>query len=130
MWLFNASLALMLAAGLVWGPLIADRGWDRGVHVTPAQAALHQALIASGFTHHHGGPLPHAAGTAAADGSSNVQAGASGTSWGTPLPQLMTCLAGFCLPSLFSSLTPGDQPEPAGVSLPPLSPPPQQTATV
>ena len=119
-WLGRAGLALLIAAGLLWGPLLADKAWDQGVHVTPAQSALHGALIANGFAHHHGVPLPtaHTTGT-------GFQAGSSATSWGTPLTQALQSTAEVCPVLAPCYLMPTTQLPPQSAALPPLSPPPE-----
>ena len=125
LWLANASLALTIAVSLLFGPEIADRAWARGVHVTPAQAALHAALITEGFAHHHGAtPLPAGHAAAPSDGPSLQPLGA-GSTWGTPLMEAIdsarpTTSEPDCCP-----LVPDDQPQPAGAHLVPESPPPE-----
>jgi hypothetical protein len=126
LWLANASLALTIAAGLVFGPEIADRAWARGIHVTPAQAAMHAALMAEGFAHHHGAtPLPagHTA-TPHHEGPS-LQSVGGGSTWGTPLAQAVDAdlpvLAGLACCVLF----PANQLPAASADLVPETPPPE-----
>ncbi len=96
LWLARALLAGSIAAGLLFGPEVAGRAWDRGIHVTPGQAAAHAALLAEGFSHHHAhADAPR--GAEAAAGGPSLQAGNSGLSWGAPLapavqPDLPACL--------------------------------------
>ena len=89
LWLAKAVLAASLSAGLLLGPLLADAAWDRGVHVTPAQAATHYALISSGLAHHHA-HSHNAAPASAGSEQTVVEDAGSGLSWGTPtLPALV-----------------------------------------
>jgi hypothetical protein len=126
LWLADALLALAIVGGLVFGPEIADRAWAHGIHVTPAQAAMHAALIADGFAHHHGAgavPAKHASATQG-DGP-GLQPEGAGSTWGTPLMQAISDLASVMPRSACCSVLPGDQPQPAGADLVPQTPPPE-----
>jgi hypothetical protein len=123
-WLSKASLVALVAAGLVWGPLIADRAWDQGAHVTPAQAALHSALLAGGFAHHHGGPTPGATSRATGVG---FQAGGAGTTWGTPLTQALQAAATLCPSLALCPIPPLADHLSRDAIVPPLSPPPERS---
>ncbi|HLQ31604.1 MAG TPA: hypothetical protein VK457_02865 [Chloroflexota bacterium] len=124
LWLAKAGLAVLLAAGLLAGTELADDAWDRGVHVTPAQTTMHAALTAAGFAHHHmHGVVP--AGQLPGSGGAVLQDQSSGMRWGTPFtpaaqPELAFCLALAGCPAAAAGHT-----LPAGVLMPPPTPPPQ-----
>ncbi|MGH2365430.1 MAG: hypothetical protein ACRDHX_12375 [Chloroflexota bacterium] len=94
----SVALAIVLAVGLIFGPLIADAAWDHDAHVTPEQAMLHWALEAQGIGHHHhldlstGVPLP-----AAASGGPMLRSGNSSPDFGTPAPPVTASPAAPCL---------------------------------
>jgi len=92
-WAFAVVRLSLIAASLIFGAQLADFAWDREVHVTPAQAALHSMLIAEGLAHHHG-HVTVVAGAAEsasfATSQPSVQPGQSSTTFGTPLGQALT----------------------------------------
>ena len=126
-WLARAGLALAIAAGLLVGPELADRAWDRGIHITPGQAALHYALMADGFTHHHGhGALPgRQPATAAQDDAPSVQPPGAGMTWGTPLAQALQMALPAIQPQLAGPLLPSHQARPDKPAAAPPTPPPE-----
>ena len=126
LWLANASLALTIAGSLLFGPEIADRAWDRGIHVTPAQAAMHAALLANGLAHHHGAmPLPARHTTAPQGDGPSLQPIGAGSPWGTPLLQAIDSdLPAFSAPAC-CALKPAGQPQPASAYLVTEPPPPE-----
>jgi hypothetical protein len=118
-------LALAIVVGLVFGPEIADRAWARGIHVTPAQAAMHAALMADGFAHHHGAtPLP-AGHTATPGDGTRLQPVGAGSTWGTPLMQAIDSDIPAFSPPACCALLPAEQSPLAGAELVPESPPPE-----
>ena len=123
-WLGNACLAFTIAAGLVFGADIADRAWARGIHVTPAQAALHAALMAEGFSHHHGATKTPARKAASGAGASLLPM-AGGSTWGAPPVQALDVDAPELGAAACCRLPPMDQPTPAGAEPSPRTPPPQ-----
>jgi hypothetical protein len=123
-WLANASLALLIVAGLLAGPELADVAWDRGVHVTPAQTALHAALVAAGFSHHH----VHAKmplGRLSPNEGPTLQSQGAGTHWGTRFTPAVRPEAPPCLLLEGCPIGSTEQRLPAGVLMPPPTPPPQ-----
>jgi hypothetical protein len=123
-WLAGALLTLAVVTSLVFGPELADRAWTRGVHVTPAQAAMHGALMAAGFAHHHDGAPGHAS-AGVASGAPTIEAASGGSSWGVPPLQAMPNVDSGSPASLWQPILPADQPRPAPVALAPSSPPPE-----
>ena len=125
-WLANACLAVTVAAGLVFGADVADQAWARGIHVTPAQAALHSALMAEGFSHHHGGPhlaSPIAMGEELRGASLLPMAG--GSTWGAPPVQALDVDAPELGAQGCCRLLAPDEATPAGVEPAPRTPPPE-----
>ncbi|HVA26213.1 MAG TPA: hypothetical protein VMW62_17700 [Chloroflexota bacterium] len=102
MWAFAVVRLALIAAGLIFGAQLADFAWDREVHVTPAQAALHSMLIAEGLTHHHGHVAVAAGGgnASAVTSQPSLDPGQSSTTFGTPLGQALTS---FLPPAVFSA---------------------------
>ncbi|HLY67526.1 MAG TPA: hypothetical protein VKU60_18455, partial [Chloroflexota bacterium] len=125
LWLANGVLAASLVTGLLIGPQLANRAWDVGVHVTPAQAAMHYALIASGFSHHHGRPASqvHSA-LAPNDEKPALQSAGPGLTWGTPLTQTVQLPSACCLVTNSRTVSTPEWLEPSSADLPPPSPPP------
>lgn len=123
-WLANATLVVTIAAGLAFGADLADHAWGRGIHVTPGQAAMHAALMAEGFAHHHGGSPTHQA--AAYDGPMpSLQPANGGSTWGVPLLQAVDVeLPGASLQRCCRTL-PASQPLPIVVDPVPSTPPPE-----
>ncbi len=130
-WLAQASLVLLLAATFVIGPQLVDRAWDSGVHVTPGQAAMHNALMAEGFTHHHGPLSAHHTWAVPFTERNALQSAGPGITWGSPFTQTLQpeLPDGFNLVRLV--LPPSDQPAPNSADAVPSSPPPEvQSASV
>jgi hypothetical protein len=124
LWLGKSLLAAGIAVSMLFGPELADRAWDQGVHVTPAQAAMHFALIAQGFTHHHGQTAKAVShGTGA--GGPVVEASSPPPDWGTPFAQIVQLpLRGW--PGLLAGMLPSSgQLRPASLDLAPPAPPPR-----
>ena len=126
LWLCQATLLLLIAAGMALGPEIANLAWDQGLHVTPAQAALHEALESSGIPHHHGS-VPAASRTVsgAAAAGFTLERQSEGLTFGSPLSQAASSVAH--LPLLMSGLL---NPSPymplvAGRCIAPPTPPPR-----
>ncbi|HLG72055.1 MAG TPA: hypothetical protein VK009_16675 [Chloroflexota bacterium] len=125
-WLARAGLVGLFAFAFVFGPQIEDRAWDSGIHVTPAQAAMHAALIADGFTHHHHHAPPPVRQLAAAQPQAPVlQSTGAGLSWGTPFTQALQAELPFVPPSRSTATPTGDEAEPASADLSPSDPPPR-----
>jgi hypothetical protein len=124
LWAGQALVALAIAAGLVLGPLVADAAWDRGVHVTPAQAAMHYALMAAGFTHHHAVPAKDPSAGQPVPGAA-LERSIPGLSWGTPItPAVQPDLGAPFMPALSAQLD--DRAAlPSSVEHAPLTPPPE-----
>jgi hypothetical protein len=124
-WLADAALAITLAAGLLFGPEMADRAWDNGIHVTPAQAAMHAAFLASGLAHHHSHTtLPAGQAAAPIPEGASLQPDATGTTWGTPFtPTARRDLPG-CPAFTTCTILPADQIVPGTVDPAPPVPPP------
>ena len=127
LWAGQAVVALAVATGLILGPLAADAAWDRGVHVTPNQAATHYALMADGFTHHHGAPTGGQSMSKPAPGPA-LERGIPGFSWGTPItPAVQPDAASPFAPATVLHLD--DRAAlPSSIDLPPLTPPPESAA--
>ena len=56
----GAAAACVLALFVVVAPPVASLAWLGGAHATPEQAALHEAAVDHGHTHHHGASGHHA----------------------------------------------------------------------
>ncbi len=110
----RTALLLVLAAGMVGGPILANFAWNGGVHVTPEQAAAHFALIAEGVTHHHHRVSSGQSAGAIAYEGAIVQDGPSGLMFGSALAQATpasasTCIAFMSCPVIVPDATPGEQ---------------------
>jgi hypothetical protein len=127
LWAGQVLLALAIIAGLIVGPLAADVAWDRGVHVTPAQAGMHWALTADGFTHHHVAPQPGQPSGEPLPGPA-VERAAPGLSWGTPVtPAVQLDLPAPFVAVTSSHLDDGQSP-PSSADISPATPPPKLAA--
>ena len=125
-WLAKASLVALISAGLLLGPSLADAAWDRGVHVTPGQVAAHNALIAAGFSHHHvHGQSTGSPSQGEQSNTPGVSAGASGSSWGSPITPAARDTSVICLALAGCWRTPSSELWPRSISLTPLTPPPE-----
>jgi len=124
-WLANAALGSVLAAALVLGPQLTDGAWDRGAHVTPAQAAAHAALTAAGFArHHHVHSVPQTP-SAGEQKSPLVQPYGSGLRWATPFSQVVQPGPAFWLAAAGCGLLIEDETQPTAPELMPPNPPPE-----
>ncbi len=130
-WLAQASLALLLAVTFVIGPRLADRAWDSGVHVTPEQAAMHNALMAEGFTHHHGPLSAHHTSAVPLTEGTALQSPGIGVTWGGTFSQTLQPELPDGVNVIRLILPPSDQPAPHGADVVPSSPPPEvQSASI
>jgi len=126
LWLFRTALACLLAAGMLFGPEVADAAWDHGVHVTPAQAALHAALVARGITHHHGQPAKPVVRTPGLDDLPMLQAGNVSSDWGFGFGHLVSEEPPpWCTATVSCSAGPGSQQAQPSLLASPPSPPPE-----
>jgi hypothetical protein len=83
-WAIGVARLCVFVVALVVGPQIADFAWDHGTHVTPAQMAMHNLLMADGIAHHHH-PVPAARQVLPVNDGSGaaVQAGDPTTTFGS-----------------------------------------------
>jgi hypothetical protein len=124
-WLARAGVLALFATVLVFGPQLEDRAWDCGVHVTPAQAAMHTALTAEGFTHHHHlALLASHIGKLAARGDS-LQTPAAGITWGSAFTQALQPEAPAASPHISTFGVIPEAAPPAAPVPSPTDPPPQ-----
>jgi hypothetical protein len=113
----------LIAVALVFGPLLAGTAWDRSVHVTPDQVALHYLLISEGITHHHQAHLP--AVTHSAGAVNGFQAAGAESGFGSSFPQMDGVSAAPPAPDLDSALNVSTPQPPASHVSEPEAPPPR-----
>ena len=134
-WLCHAALLGVIGLAAVAGPQIADAAWDRGVHVSPQQAALHNALQARHIVNHH-----HLLAAAAASGATDELAppadpllrnGQSLTTFGSPFSELLPASWQVCSSTL--ACLPAERTSKfvaSGAYPPPPTPPPQTSLAI
>ena len=116
----------VLGAAFVVGPEVTDYAWDHGMHVTPAQAALHDLLMAQGITHHHNPVATKRAADPVEQGVGDaVEAPSTGFTFGTVLGQVVVQRLDVTPLDVHSALVTAGQSAPTNYIGQPPTPPPE-----